>query len=600
MSAFSNHSVAVMAASAGVSGQSAEHQGSVYNDILASDDDELDPRVKAELESLNQSAADVNCLEKEIDAAREKYQMTFSESFQQLELLKKKSASSIKKARPYFELREAAKKAQQEALQSARKFQAANGVYLAAKETISLAELRLMDDRAVSLSAAWQEMLNHALVRVTEAESEKTKTEKEHLKRAAMFADMELRLHGLEKKQKKSISKARSYFETKKELEIKLQQLKQTLEDLQQAMRSAKRRYSVSLHHLEAISNHIHERRRQKLLLLYPREPGVGAEEEHVISTDLEGRLASMSSACDEPQTPSEVCDSESLCGPDSEGDGDGHWAFEDIQNESVFRARVLSTSLDEEDTSFMDVTRIRAMRKGKLRAHSLPLGIGQGGANITDLSNPSSKHPGRVSSLTVCGSDIKFGEEFGQGVNPDRCNNTPPDGDSLSHEDNLSCGHGEEEVRDIEDVTGEEKKRQALSGEESSGLQREEDQQVVGEITAVPSLCTKDIDTESKGGSEHSVEEIQTNSNLDSVVNHIKYTTEACESSRSDTARKVVEQIAENSTEPCRSTLQSHEKFQDGGEAKAESMGCESVDDDAGPCTSVSNVTATLPPSVV
>lgn len=56
--------------------------------------------------------------------------------------------------------------AQSQALRSARKFQTANGVYLAAKETFSLAELRLMDDKAASLSPAWQEMLNLAVLRV--------------------------------------------------------------------------------------------------------------------------------------------------------------------------------------------------------------------------------------------------------------------------------------------------------------------------------------------------------------------------------------------------------------------------------------------------
>ena len=42
----------------------------------------------------------------------------------------------------------------------------------------------------------------------------------------------------------------------------------------------------MSLHQLEDISNNIHERRRQKLMLMYPREHGVGAEETE-LSTDL-------------------------------------------------------------------------------------------------------------------------------------------------------------------------------------------------------------------------------------------------------------------------------------------------------------------------
>lgn len=49
------------------------------------------------------------------------------------------------------------------------KFQQANGVYKAAKETVTLAEERLFagDDRGkILLDAAWQEMMNHATAKV--------------------------------------------------------------------------------------------------------------------------------------------------------------------------------------------------------------------------------------------------------------------------------------------------------------------------------------------------------------------------------------------------------------------------------------------------
>lgn len=53
-------------------------------------------------------------------------------------------------------------------MRAARQYQTANGIYRAAKETIALAELRLIDhdSQSAQLSSAWQEMLNHATVRV--------------------------------------------------------------------------------------------------------------------------------------------------------------------------------------------------------------------------------------------------------------------------------------------------------------------------------------------------------------------------------------------------------------------------------------------------
>ena len=58
------------------------------------------------------------------------------------------------------------------------------------------------------------------------------------------------------------------------------QQLKQNIWDLQQTISIRKSRYSEAMRRLEVVSMEIHESRRtrQRLLLNFPREPGVGAE----------------------------------------------------------------------------------------------------------------------------------------------------------------------------------------------------------------------------------------------------------------------------------------------------------------------------------
>ena len=56
-----------------------------------------------------------------------------------------------------------------EAQKAAAKFQHANGLYRAAKETVALAEERLFssdDGGKVVLDTAWQDMLNHATAKV--------------------------------------------------------------------------------------------------------------------------------------------------------------------------------------------------------------------------------------------------------------------------------------------------------------------------------------------------------------------------------------------------------------------------------------------------
>lgn len=100
----------------------------------------------------------------------------------------KKLGSSIDKSRPYHEALEKARVAQIECQKAAAKFQRANGehslhliihcaiklnakilseIHAAAKETVALAEERFMSNsHEWQFDNAWQEMLNHATLKV--------------------------------------------------------------------------------------------------------------------------------------------------------------------------------------------------------------------------------------------------------------------------------------------------------------------------------------------------------------------------------------------------------------------------------------------------
>lgn len=60
--------------------------------------------------------------------------------------------------------------AQLEAQKATQDFQRATEVLRAAKETISLAEQRLLEEDSRQFDSAWQEMLNHATQRVRRRE----------------------------------------------------------------------------------------------------------------------------------------------------------------------------------------------------------------------------------------------------------------------------------------------------------------------------------------------------------------------------------------------------------------------------------------------
>lgn len=77
-------------------------------------------------------------------------------------------------------------KAQLEAQGATQDFQRATEVLRAAKETISLAEKRLLEEEQSHFDSAWQEMLNHATQRV----SRHTRTEEAQARQADHTADL--------------------------------------------------------------------------------------------------------------------------------------------------------------------------------------------------------------------------------------------------------------------------------------------------------------------------------------------------------------------------------------------------------------------------
>lgn len=81
---------------------------------------------------------------------------------------------------------------------------------------------------------------------------------------------------------------------TLKSIYFIFQHQKQNVTDLQTAIKLAKSKYAKSLRKLEDISLAIHEARRNKLLLLYPRQPGVGAESDSLCSSLSEVTLGKL------------------------------------------------------------------------------------------------------------------------------------------------------------------------------------------------------------------------------------------------------------------------------------------------------------------
>ncbi|MEQ2245763.1 SH3 domain-binding protein 5, partial [Ilyodon furcidens] len=176
-------------------------------------------------------------------------------------------------------------KAQLEAQKATHDFHRATEVLRAAKETISLAEQRLLEEDHRQFDSAWQEMLNHATQRVMEAEHTKTKSELLHKETAGKYTAAVACMKQLEKKMKRTISKSKPYFEMKAKYYLQLENLKKNVDERQAKLSQAKGEYRTALKNLEMISDEIHERRRSSTI--GPRRPGVGAEGDSSSGDDI-------------------------------------------------------------------------------------------------------------------------------------------------------------------------------------------------------------------------------------------------------------------------------------------------------------------------
>lgn len=282
-------------------------QSSVSSDVSDIDKctDEVDPRVQVELERLNTATDDINKLEVDLDEARAAFRQLLCESTVRIDSLAKKLGACVDRARPYYEARMKAKEALQETQQAAVRFERANSAHAAAKEMVYLAEEGLSTEGR-TFDHAWQEMLNHATMRVNESERERTLSELEHRRTSQSYHRAEMRVQQLQKELKRAIAKSslnarRSllqinslayqhqlqllpYFEMKAQFNQLLEDQKKRVKSLEQQVGHAKMSYAEALRNLEQISDEIHRTRKYEGEIASGGDPlgargsGVGAE----------------------------------------------------------------------------------------------------------------------------------------------------------------------------------------------------------------------------------------------------------------------------------------------------------------------------------
>ncbi|KAM9259551.1 SH3 domain-binding protein 5-like [Morus bassanus] len=249
------------------------------------EEEELDPRIQEELEHLNQANEEINRVELQLDEARTAYRRILSESARKLNAQGSQLGNCIEKARPYYEARRLAKEAQQETQKAALRYERAVSMHNAAREMVFVAEQGVMADKN-RLDPTWQEMLNHATCKVNEAEEERLRSEREHQRVTQLCQQAEAKVQALQKSLKRVIVKSKPYFELKAQFNQILEEHKAKVTALERLVSQAKTRYSVALRNLEQISEQIHARRLQRLIVRRASPVGAEASPQHA-STEV-------------------------------------------------------------------------------------------------------------------------------------------------------------------------------------------------------------------------------------------------------------------------------------------------------------------------
>ncbi|KAH9512103.1 SH3 domain-binding protein 5-like, variant 2 [Dermatophagoides farinae] len=228
----------------------------INNDKLI-DGMDPDPRVQVELENLNTSTEFINKLELELEKARLEFNDLLAESAVKIESLSKKLGTSIHKARPYYEARQTANELHQKAQKEALRYEQATVEHNNAKEIVQLAEQTLRQNGDIEL----EQLLTKSAEKVNQSELERQAAEKQHRFTSREYSLTEQNLSKLHNQLKRSIVKARPYFEMKAQFNQMLEEQVNKIRSYETRVNKAKQNYTKALQRLEELNNKIYDQR---------------------------------------------------------------------------------------------------------------------------------------------------------------------------------------------------------------------------------------------------------------------------------------------------------------------------------------------------
>ena len=227
-------------------------------------EEELDPRIKLELEKLNAATDGINHLETEFSETQLLFHDMMKDASNQLKVMHASLGKrTVDRSRPYYEALKQAKNAQKAFNEVTSAFEKAETRYQWCKHQLSEIEKQFSSQSSGKLDPRLQELLNERTMDYMEAAEVARETREKHRVASEDFQAKDKTVQSLYKSLRKTLAKSRPYFDLKMSLNRQLEVQKERLEKIQEGLSLSKEAYNEILRNLEDISNDIHELRKR-------------------------------------------------------------------------------------------------------------------------------------------------------------------------------------------------------------------------------------------------------------------------------------------------------------------------------------------------
>eukprot|EP00127_Corallochytrium_limacisporum_P006063 Clim_evm12s218 gene=Clim_evmTU12s218 len=223
-------------------------------------EEEVDPRVEGALERLNLASTEVNEMENRLAEAKRKQKNLVNDAQTGLQDSRHKLGSCVQNAWKYYELLREIKRLNEEMLRASYVFESASEEVKNAKALSGQVEEQVLNQKE-KFDDTWQEAMNRANEKLADAKTEQKRASSLHYRYIQEISKAVAKRDRMYQKKKRTIDKAKPYYDLRDAFEISLRSIFQIVQDLEDEVHGKRSNVKASLEHLNTISEEVHAKR---------------------------------------------------------------------------------------------------------------------------------------------------------------------------------------------------------------------------------------------------------------------------------------------------------------------------------------------------